>query len=241
MWSSKGRKKTGHPGLPISEGRVKEIERELGISKWQGGLCIGTLWQTSGRAGGMKREKKRETGGAERRKGRYSEMQKPCTPLGWSSRSCPCGPTEVAATAGLWDSLSPRSPGSPRSPWSPRAAATAANNCSWWWCLQPLFLSPSPLAVLPMSRPYTGSQTERGACGMEIQPFQPSCSGQSMEGQVSGCTCTCNQLQNHHQPESKIISMPRVLRNTSITFKFCLRVCLRTFPSTVYCRAQQTL
>lgn len=33
MWSSKERKKTGHSELHISEGRVKEIERELGISK----------------------------------------------------------------------------------------------------------------------------------------------------------------------------------------------------------------
>lgn len=41
MWSSK-EKKTGHAGLPISEDRVKEIERELGISKW-GKLCIETL------------------------------------------------------------------------------------------------------------------------------------------------------------------------------------------------------
>lgn len=155
MWSSKERKKTGHPGAHISEGRVEEIERKLGISKWRvgGGLCMGTLWQTSGRAGGIKREKKRETGGAKRRKGQYSEMQKPLRPLGWSSRGCPCGrtaryagPTEVAASAGLWDSPSP---------WSPRAcaAAGAANNCCWWWCLQPLFLSPSLLTVLLISKP----------------------------------------------------------------------------------------
>lgn len=60
MWSSKERKKTGHPGAHISEGRVEEIERELGISKWRvgGGLCMGTLRQTSERAGGIKKREK---------------------------------------------------------------------------------------------------------------------------------------------------------------------------------------
>lgn len=34
LWSSKERKKTGQFGHHISEGAVKEIERELSISKW---------------------------------------------------------------------------------------------------------------------------------------------------------------------------------------------------------------
>lgn len=45
MWSSKERKKTGHPGAHISEGRVEEIERKLGISKWRvgGGALYGNF------------------------------------------------------------------------------------------------------------------------------------------------------------------------------------------------------
>lgn len=44
MCSPKERKKTGHPGYHIGEGIVKEIEREVGISKW-GRACTGTLYK----------------------------------------------------------------------------------------------------------------------------------------------------------------------------------------------------
>lgn len=63
LWSSKERKKTGPPGPPTSKGRVKEIERERGISKWW--RCRGALYR-SFMASFWKswRKKKRETGGA---------------------------------------------------------------------------------------------------------------------------------------------------------------------------------
>lgn len=40
LWSLNGRKKTGHSEFCVSEDRVKEIERELGISKGGEGIFV---------------------------------------------------------------------------------------------------------------------------------------------------------------------------------------------------------